>query len=165
MPRVYNPTEETVETRVFGSYFTFKPGQMKNMNKNFCDFIASDRQQTGLVILPPEFDPMDEDRYVEGFEKTPEGKAVLAEKREEGIRNLINFHVGVIRNNQVSLKRDLARHDPSNDPTKLAAIEASKGEIESMRLVAKYKKLKLNNEEKQITEVNKLLEDVGPLGN
>jgi hypothetical protein len=165
MPKVYNPTEETVETRVFGSYFTFKPGQMKNMNQNFCDFIQSNRKDTGLVVLPAEFDPMAEEHYIEGFEKTTEGKAILAQKREEGIKNLIDFHLGVIRNNQVSLKKDLARHDPSNDPAKLAAIEASKGELESMRLVAKYKKMKLNSEDKRLNEVDKLLEEVGPIGN
>lgn len=165
MPKVFNPTQETVETRLFGSYFSFKPGQMKNMQRNFCDFIQSDRKDTGLVVLPAQFDPMDEENYVEGFEKTPEGKKIIAEKTEEGIRNLIDHHLWVIRNNQISLKKDLARHDPSNDPAKLASIEASKGEIESMRLVAKYKKLRLNSEEKRFSEVDKLLEEVGPLGN
>lgn len=166
MAKVWNPTEEKVVTKIFGNFFEFKPGQMKSMNKHLCDFIAEQRQSTGLVVLPAEFGPEeDNDAYIEGFEKTPEGKAILAEKKAAGIAALVKHHLGIVYNNQVSLRRDLSRHDPGNaDPSRLASIEASKGEIESMRIVAKYKAMKLDGETKKASEVEKLMNEIGPVG-
>lgn len=162
MPKVWNPTEEKVETRIFGNHFEFSPGQMKNMKPEFADFVSTNRKETGLVVLPGPFDPMNEEEYREGFDKTPEGKAILEQKKEEGIRNLVEHLRWKVYNNQVSLKRDLAHHDPSNDPKRLAAIEASPGELEAMRTLAKYQRKKMDGAEKKAAEIEKLLEDVGP---
>lgn len=165
MAKVWNPTEETIRTKAYGNHFEFKPGAMKSMNRHVSDFIAEKRRETGLVVLPPQFGPEDDnEEFVSGFAETAEGKAILAEKKKEGISALIKHHSWVIQNNQVSLKRDLAHYDPSNDPKRLAAVEASDGELESMRIVAKYKKLKLDEAETRANEVEKLLQDVGPLG-
>lgn len=165
MAKVWNPTEEPVTTKIFGSYFEFKPNSMKTItNEHIAKFIESNRKETGLVVLPPQFDPLAEDLYIEGYEKTPEGKAALAEKRKEGIQNLINFHTQIIYNNQVSLRNDLVHKDPHTDPVKLAAINASQGELESMRLVAKYQKLRLDGNDAQVKEVEKLMDQIGPIG-
>jgi hypothetical protein len=164
MPQVYNPTEEKVETKVFGSHFVFAPGQRKNMSEGHCNFIAMNRKETGLVILPAEFDPMNEEKYIEGYDKTPEGKEVLSDKKREGIQNLIDHYTWIIHNNQVSLRNDLVRKDPHTDPIKLANINASKGEIEAMRLVAKYKKLAGDENAVRAKEVEKLMNEIGPIG-
>lgn len=164
MAKVWNPTEEKIETKIFGNYFQFAPGQMKNMNSSIADFVNENRRDTGLVVLPAEFDPMNEEQFIEGYDKTPEGKAILAQKKTEGINNLVRFHLKIVQNNQISFRRDIARHDPASDPSRLAAVEASKGELESMRLVSKYRKMKLDVEERQVNEVEKLMQEIGPTG-
>lgn len=165
MARIWNPTEETVRTVIGGNHFEFKPGQFKNMQQHMADFIAMNRQETGLVVLPPEFDPMDEERFVEGYDKTPEGIQALKEAKERGISSLINFYQQMVYNNQVSLKKDWARKDPSNDPAKLCALDATPGELEAMRLVAKYQKKKLEGHDAKLKEVEKLMKEVGPVSN
>ena len=164
MSRIWNPTEETVETKMFGSYFTFKPGQMKTMQEHFAKFIEMNRKETGLVTLPDEFDTMNEETYIEGYDKTPEGKEILAKKKKQGIENLLAHYSQIVYNNQVSLRRDLAHKDPHTDAVKLSAINASSGELEAMRLVAKYQKLKLDDQGAKVSEVEKLMKEIGPIG-
>lgn len=149
---------------MFGSFFQFKPGQFKSMQEHFGRFIEMNRKETGLVVLPPEFDPLDEERYVEGYDKTPEGKAALAEGRKRGIQNLIDHYANIIRNNQVSLRNDLVKKDPHTDAQKLSALFASKGEVEAMRLVGKYQKVIKDDGQAQVREVEKLMQEVGPIG-
>lgn len=164
MSRIWNPTEERVETKIFGSFFTFAPGQFKNMSEHHANFIKSNRKETGLVVLTEQFDPMNEEKYVEGYDKTPEGKAILLEKKKEGIQNLLEFYEQIVYNNQVSLRNDLAHSDPHTDPVRLSAIHASKGELEAMRLVAKYQKMKLDDQGAKVKEVEKLMTEIGPIG-
>jgi hypothetical protein len=164
MPRIWNPTEETIETRIFGNHFEFKPGQFKIMKKEFGEFIDRARKYTGLVVLPAQFDPQDEDNYIEGYDKTPEGKAALAEKKAEGINSLLAHYQEIVLNNQVALRKDLAHHDPHTDPIRLAAINASKGELEAMRIVAKYKNKAQDSHDAKAKEVEKLMEQIGPIG-
>lgn len=162
MARIWNPTEEVVSTCMQGAWFTFKPGSFKTMDENKALFVMSNRKETGLVVLDGKFDPSQEDKYVEGYEKTEDGKKHLVEKREEGITNLINHHMSIVRNNQVSLRNDLAVKNPAADPIRLAALEASKGELESMRLVAKYKGKNSQSDAKKVEEVEKLIKEIGP---
>lgn len=164
MPRIWNPTEERIETRIFGNHFEFKPNQFKIMKPEFADFITQARGYTGLVVLPPQFDPQDEEHYVEGYDKTPEGKAILAEKKSEGINKLLSHYQDIVRNNQVSLRNDLVKKDPHTDPIKLAAIEASRGEMDAMRLVAKYSKQSKDSNDAKVKEVEKLMSEIGPIG-
>lgn len=152
MPYIYNCTDADVTTQVFGNWFKFKSGQIKWMDEHMVRFIEENRQETGLVGLPDTFeDP--------GFKTTEEGEALLASAKEKGITRLVDFYREVIKNNQVSLRRDLARANEKVDP----AVEASKGEIEAMRIVAKYQRLKEDTSQKRIDEVKTLLKDVGPL--
>jgi hypothetical protein len=160
--RVWNPTEETVSTCIQGAWFSFKPGQFKSMDNSKGDFIRMNRKGTGLVVLPEQFEPTSE-IFVEGIVEKPEGKVILAEKREEGIRNLIEHHMDIIRNNQVSLRQDLAHRYPTADASKLASLEASKGEIESMKLVAKYKGKASDNAQKKMEEIGDLMDKIGPV--
>lgn len=163
MPKVYNATEEEVSVCCQGSWLSFKPGQLKTVTQpEKANFIARDRQYTGLVVLPEEFDPQAES-FIEGYEKTEPGKKILAEAKTKGINALIEFHMDIVRNNQVSLRQDLAHHYPSADAAKLAALDASKGEIESMRLVAKYKGKSSDNAQRRVEEVEELMNKIGPI--
>lgn len=160
MSRIWNPTEEKVVTMMQGAWFTFQPGSFKTMDETKAGFVRSNRKESGLVVLPDEFDPSSE-KYVEGFEKTEEGKKILIEKREEGINNLIEYHMMIVKNNQVSLRNDLAHKNPAADPIKLAALEASSGEIASMQLVAKYKKRNNDSSAKKVEDIEKLMQQIG----
>jgi len=163
MPRIYNPTEESISTQVHGAWLHFPAQQLKIVyQKEKAEFIGRDRTYTGLVVMPEQFDPQSE-QFVEGYEKTPEGKKCLEEARVKGINALIEHHMGVVRNNQVSLRQDLAHRYPSADAAKLAALDASKGEIESMRLVAKYKGKTSANDQRKVDEVQELMKQIGPV--
>jgi len=158
--RVWNPTEEKVSTLIQGSWFTFAPGGFKTMDEHKARFIETNRKETGLVVLDNRFDPSSE-QYEEGFDKSQEGKDLLEHKKNEGISNLIAFHMDIIRNNQVSLKQDLAHKYPTGDAAKLSAIYASKGELESMKLVKKYQAKNPDNEAKRVEEVAALMAEIG----
>lgn len=160
--KVWNPTEEEVSTRIQGAWFSFKPNQMKTMDEHKGAFIQTNRQETGLVVLPPEFCEVREE-FQPGIELTPEGKALLATKKEEGIQHLIDFHMSIVKNNQVSLRQDIAHRYPSADFDKLTKLEASKGELESMRLVAKYKGKASDSPSRKVDEVEKLMKQIGPI--
>lgn len=163
MGMVWNPTKETVTTKMQGNWFTFKPDMKKRMDDEKCKFITQERKETGLVILPAQFDGENEN-YIEGFEKTPEGVEVLEKLRNDGINNLLDFHRTIIRNNQVSLRRDMAHRYPDGDSQRLTMLEMSPGELKSLELVAKYQKEKQDKNAQKIKEINELLEIAGPIG-
>lgn len=161
---VYNPTEEEITTTINGSFFTWKPGQVKQMRAGQADFVDTNRRDLGLVrVSDPRFIPADQENYIPGFEKTPEGLAVLAPLREKGINNLVQHLMDIIRNNQVSLRQDLANKYPTGDSAKLAAAYASPAEIEAMRKVVRYKKKTDNNAAKQVEEIESLMQQIGPI--
>jgi hypothetical protein len=161
---VYNSTEEEITTTIHGNFFTWKPGQIKQMRASAAQFVNTNRKDLGLVLIEdPRFIPADQEAYIPGFEKTKEGQAILAPLKELGINNLINALSEVIRNNQVSLRQDLAAKYPTGDSGKMAAAAASKGEIEAMRLVAKYKKRTPDNVARQVDEIEKLMNEIGPV--
>lgn len=158
---VYNATEEEITTTIHGSFFTWKPGQIKQMRAPQAHFVGTNRQALGLVVVDdPRFIPSEE-TYVMNFDKTEEGKKILEPLRELGIKNLIDSLMSIIRNNQVSLRQDLANKYPTGDSAKLAAAYASPAEVEAMRMVAKYKKKNKDNAAKQVEEVEKLMGDIG----
>jgi hypothetical protein len=161
---VWNPTEENISTKIFGSWFSFPAGSKKSFHKpGMASFIEQNRKETGLVVLPAEFNPNSE-KYIEHFEKTEDGKRILAERRETGINNLIEFHLAVVRNNQVALANDISRQYGSPETGRqMAKYEASKGELESMRLVAKYKGKSAGNAQKKADEIEKLMKEIGPI--
>lgn len=161
---VYNPTEEEITTTINGSFFTWKPGQIKQLRALQAEFVDTNRKELGLVKLDDKrFIPAEQDHYIPNFDKTPEGQAYLAPFRERGINNLIEHLMDIIRNNQVSLRQDLANKYPTADSAKLAAAHASPAEVEAMRKVAKYKKKTSDNAAKKIDEVEKLMAQVGPM--
>lgn len=159
---VYNTTEEEVTTVVNGSFFSWKPGQIKMMRTGQAEFIDSNRKETGLMKIDDPRFIQAEDGYVLGFDKSEEGKKVLAPLREQGIKNLIDHLLYIIRNNQISLRQDLANKYPTGDSAKMAAAYASPSELEAMRLVVKYKRKTNDNAAKQIDEVEKLMQEIGP---
>lgn len=150
MAIVWNPTQEKINVRIVGKWFAFAPGQRKNMQDEIAHFIATDKKETGLAVLPPQFE---EDA---SHEQTPEGKALMERLREEAISHLVRHHRGIIANNQISLRQDLERANVKADP----AVFASDGELESMRLVARYQRAKQDTEQAKLEQVRELMKEV-----
>ena len=150
MAIVWNPTQDHVEVKIVGKYFTFGPGKKKVMQDNIAHFISTDRKESGLTVLPPEFEE-DAD-----YEKTTAGQEIMERLKEDSITHLVNHHRRIIANNQVSLKQDLDKANLKIDPSALV----SKGEIESMRIVAKYQRAKQDTEQVKMDEVKKLMQEI-----
>lgn len=162
---VWNPTEEPVATVINGNHFHWNPGQFKTMKEHQGRFVSSNRKETGLVVIEDgRFTPGD-DAFIPGFEKTEEAKKILMPLKEIGISNLISALMDIIRNNQVSMRQDLAHRYPTADAAKLAAINASPAELNAMRLVAKYKKKNHDNDAKRVDEIENLMKEIGPFTN
>lgn len=159
---VWNPTEEEITTTIHGSFFTWKPGQFKTMREPQARFVGMHRKEIGLVVIDDARFAAGNDDFQPGFEKSKEAEPILAPYREQGVANLINNLMEIIRNNQVSLRQDMAHRYPTADAAKLAAINASPAELNAMRLVAKYKKKNGENDAKKVDEVQKLMQEIGP---
>jgi hypothetical protein len=149
MPIVMNATNEEVSIKVAGNWFSFKPGTKKNMNESIARFIQIDRKDSGLCVLPLEFEE-DAD-----FEKSAEGKAILEQLKADTIRQYLDKYKAVIYNNQVSLRQDLEQKNLKIDP----AVMATEGEINALKIVAKYKVLEKDADQVKLEEVKKLLEE------
>lgn len=152
MGLILNATNEEQTVKVFGNYFTLKPKQIKNFQDNIASFMAKERAVNGLVQLPEAFEDME-------YRTTEEGKSVLENAEEKGIDNYVGALRERIFNNQVSLRQDLEKANQKIDPAALA----SAGELEAMRIVAKYERAKSDREQQKIDEVKKLMKDIGPV--
>lgn len=161
MPTVVNATQEEIQIKVVGNYFKFGPGKSKVMNADIASWIQTNpgAKGCGLAVLP--------DLYQEGEEiddvSTAEMKArkeaqeeTKAQALESALHEYLEKYRRVIYNNQVSLKQDLGKANIQADP----AVFASKGELEAMRLVAKYQKSAEDTEQLKIDEVKKLMKNV-----
>lgn len=149
MAIVFNATNETQSVKAFGNWFTFKPKQYKTMDEKLAHFLCTDRTDYGLVGLPAEFeDP--------AFRSTPDGQAAYEAAEKSGIDNYIKALRALIHNNQVSLRRDLEKANFKYGPE----LEASQGELDAMRLVAKYQKSMEDAEQKKAEEVKDLMRKI-----
>lgn len=150
MAFVYNATEEEQSFKAAGNWFTFKPKQIKNMNDDIATFIALNRKEHGVVVLPQEFEDLD-------YKNSEEGKKVLEKMTAQGVDAYISGLRAIIANNQVSLRQDLEKANIKADP----AAFASDGEIAAMRLVKKYNDKKKDMEQEKINEVANLMKEIG----
>ena len=157
MPIVANCTQETITVKVAGNYFTFKPGQERVIHQEaIARFIEMDLKASGLVVLPALMTDDEEVTPEQLEERKLAGADHKKELLEQGLDRYVARHREVIYNNQVSLRRDLDMANIKVDP----AAHASKGELDAMRLVAKYQKRTEDAEQSKIDEVKKLMGQV-----
>lgn len=142
MALVINATEENVTVQVAGNYFNWKPGQEKTIRNNeIAQFIQTERRGSGLAVMA---DVLTADEDSGDVEITAEELSARRAERDAGkkeacalaLRDYINHKREIIKNNQVSLARDLARADYKYGPEH----EMTDGEFAAMELVAKYDK-------------------------
>lgn len=149
---LYNCTNEPQTVKALGNWFSFKPHQVKSVQDNIGRFIATERQINGIMSLPEEFEDPE-------YKTTEEGKAKLAAIEEAGLKAYLGHLRSVIYNNQVSLRQDLEKANIKADP----AVFASEGELEAMRLLAKYQSREEDAAQKKADEVKELMKQVGPI--
>lgn len=161
MPIIVNATQEELTIKIVGNYFRFAPGKSKTMNKDLAMWIQTSEgaKGCGLAVLPDLYQDGEEIDDVSD-EDMKKRMAHHESLKEEACTNALNDYIEryrkVIYNNQISLKQDLAK---SNNPADPAAF-VSKGELEAMRLVAKYQRKSEDQEQNKIDEVNKLMRNV-----
>lgn len=149
MPIVFNATEEKQTFRAFGSWFTFNPNQTKQMNEDISRFIAENRKEHGMMVLPDEFEDPE-------YKLTEEGKTKLANIKSAGIFNFLTAQRDIIKNNQVHLRKDLEMANIKTDP----AVYATDSELKAMEYVAKYQKLDKDDAQEKIDKVKNLMKEV-----
>ena len=162
MPLVINATEENVTVQIGGNYFTWKPGQEKRiMNEHIANFIATSKRGCGLAVLP-DLTSLDEDNGdIEVTEEQLESRkaamqGVKAAAIEEARKAYIDRLRGVIANNQISLARDLTQANFKHGPEH----HMSEGEMDAMRLVAKYERKGKDASEERLQEIEKLKKSI-----
>lgn len=154
MSTVVNCTQEHITVKIAGNYFSFKPMQERVIhNEAIARFIEMDLKSSGLVVLPELMKEDEEISPEELDQRKLDGAARKAELMEQGLDRYVAKHREVIYNNQVSLRRDLEIANIKADP----AAFASQGELEAMRLVAKYQKRTEDAEQAKIDEVKRLM--------
>lgn len=126
---LYNTTDKEQSVKAFGNWFSFKPGQLKNIREEFGTFIVLDKKEYGIVALPDDFeDP--------SFQNTEEGQRIMAEKRIEGRSNRVRHIQRVMHNEQVSLRQDLEKNGQRINPDLFATDEV----VAMYEELAAYKK-------------------------
>jgi hypothetical protein len=149
MALVMNASNEIATFRVFGNHFTLKPGQIKSFQENIARFISINEttKNLGLVTLPDELEDLD-------MRQSPEGKAILEDKKKDGVNNRIAFLRQLVYNNQVSLRQDLEKANIKADPR----VFASSGEMGAYEELVKYQAKKEDEDQKKVARI-KALED------
>lgn len=162
MPTVVNVTEEEITIQARGNWFKWKPGQRKVIrDKALAHFIELDRRGYGLAVLPDLITQEEADGDVEVTdEELAERKKAAKAAEDEILRNALDAYIArhrdIIKNAQVSLARDLAHMDYKYDP----ANDYSDGEVNAMRLVAKYERKGKDAAAERTAEIKKLEREI-----
>lgn len=141
---VMNALDKEVHVQAFGNYFSFKAGQIKRLRREIGDFICRERKSMGLVGLPPEFEEPE-------YKVSEEGKAILEQKKLEGVRNRIQ-HLQWQVNNLKSLQRDLEMKNMKVDPLTLA----TDGDIAAMEELHLYQAKAQDGDKKRVEKLRDL---------
>lgn len=156
---VYNPTSEEIKVQAYGNWFTFKPGQYKEMRNEIAEFLTVQKAYTGLVGLPifiTQDMPADEASEEEKQSYKTRKAEAIAEAKKVGIERRIKHLNGVVKNLELSLRRDLEQKNIKVDPH----LMATDGEMAAYRELAKYKAASQDEATKRVEELKKLKEQV-----
>lgn len=142
---IYNALSKEVVFKALGNHFTMKPGQIKRFNSDIGDFIAKEKGYLGLVALDERFDDPE-------FKASDEGKALLEERRIDGVNRRV-AHLKMIADNLlISLKQDLEIKNMKVDPLALA----SPGEQSAMEELVSMQRQGKDDEKKKLEQMRAL---------
>jgi hypothetical protein len=151
MPLVMNASSQEQQVRVHGAWFTFSPGQIKDMHEDKVFFLTSTCSYLGFVGLPESLSDID-------FKNSEAGQKLLAEAKQKGIANRVAFLESLKRNEIVSLQRDLDKANQKYD----ARLEMDPAMLPQLEELATYKIKKQDEAQKKldrIKEIEAQLED------
>lgn len=154
---IANATKENISVKVAGNWFNWGPEKSRVIqNDGIAKFIQMELTDSGLYVVPTLVGEEEEITPEELELRKEAAKETIELAKQNALDRYIAKHRQVIYNNQVSLRRDLEMASIKADP----AAFASDGEINSMRLVAKYQKNAEDAEQAKIDEVKKIMGQV-----
>lgn len=104
MPLVMNASSKEQTVQVHGAWFTFNPGQIKEMNDDKVHFLTSTKSYMGFVGVPDKYSDID-------ARNSESGKKELEEIRATGVSNRIK-HLEWLRANEIqSLRKDMDKQN------------------------------------------------------
>ncbi len=149
MPYIMNALEEKVTTQAHGKYFTWTPGEIKQLhNLHLAQFLSQHRGIEGLVEIPEQIMELDKNGS--------EYKVAIAHKRKEGIEKFVAKQNFIIRNLEMSLRRDYETSGQKGN----FLFEASKGELEAYKNLKKYKEFEAKEQLNTADEIAKIREEI-----
>jgi len=157
MPVIVNVTKEEIKIKAAGNWFVLKAGQEKLLHsQDIANFISQDLSDCGICVLPDlvgENEDVTQDQFQERKLAFKEEKAVIM---SQALDRYIRKYRAVIANNQVHLRRELKQHNIESGPE----AEASQGELDAMRLVARYQRLENDQAHTNKEEVKDLMKQI-----
>ncbi len=145
MPYIMNSLDEEVKTRAHGNVFTWKPKEIKLLhNVKLAEFLAMNRGEEGLVQI--------QDSVMELDKNSQEYKHAINEARTDGIKKYVAKQNYVIRNLEMSLRRDYETSGQKGN----FLFEASKGELAAYKNLKKYKDIEAQEQMNVADEIQKV---------
>ncbi len=132
MALVLNASCKMQSVQVHGSWFEFAPGQIKSMNEDKVFFLSSTKAYQGFVSVSDRFeDP--------GYQNTPEGKAELAEAKQNGVNSRI-AHLEWLKHNELkSLRGDMDKANIKADVASEMSTSSSKALVSALEELKEYR--------------------------
>ena len=153
MPLVMNATSQEQQVKVHGAYFTFKPGQIKNMVEEKVFFLTSKAAHLGFVSLPESLEDPE-------FAGSPEGKKLIEEGRRRGVENRIRHLEWHVDNERNALRKDMDMRNMKSDVSAEMNSESLSALESSIKELALYRKSMKNAEvekAEKLKDLEKLL--------
>lgn len=145
MPYIMNALDEKVTTQAHGKYFTWAPQEIKMLHSlNLAQFLSQHRGEEGLVEVP--------EALMELPKNTKEYSDGILAKRKEGIEKYVRKQNSIIRNLEISLRRDYETSGQKGN----FLFEASKGELEAYKNLKKYKEFESSEQLNVADEIQKI---------
>lgn len=149
MPYIMNALNETVSTQAHGKWFSFKSMEIKAFhNKALSDFLAQKRGEEGLVEIPEELMELDKN--------SSEYKVAIANRRKDGISKYVQKQNQIIRNLEMSLRRDYETSGQKGN----FLFEASAGELQAYKNLKAYKEFESQEQLNIADEIQKVRADL-----
>lgn len=147
MPYILNSLNEDVTTQAHGKYFTWKAQEIKLLhNEKLASFLAQHRGEEGLIEVP--------DQVMELDKASDEYKTALYEIRKQGIAKFVRKQNYIVRNLEMSLRRDYETSGQKGN----FLFEASRGELAAYKNLSKYKEFEQQEHLNIADEIQKVRE-------
>lgn len=149
MPYIMNALNESVMTQAHGKWFTWKPLEIKLLhNAHLASFLSQHRGEEGLIEV--------QDQIMEMDKASEEYKQALYECRRAGIEKYLKKQNWIVRNLEMSLRRDYETSGQKGN----FLFEASKGELQAYKNLKKYKEFEASEHLNTADEIQKIREEL-----